>query len=199
MPDSTDHKNHVIDQTANASEMSERKRMTSDHSVLSIWLDSYNDIFSDFDSRPFSGRALSDDFINETKKISKEKTTGAISLKLLIPENLRLETTEQTIIKNLHGYFQKISTQLKDDLKQTRIKGLFFSLLGLILMVAANYIVNQEQKTFAINAIRIVLEPAGWYFVWTGLDTLFSTSRHQKQEHDFYNRMANSEIVFYSI
>ncbi len=40
---------------------------------LSIWLDIYDDIFSDFDSRPFHERALSDDFIHEAKKMAKEK------------------------------------------------------------------------------------------------------------------------------
>ena len=36
------------------SESSERKKILLNKSELSIWLDSYNDIFSDFDSRPFS-------------------------------------------------------------------------------------------------------------------------------------------------
>jgi hypothetical protein len=35
---------------------------------ISIWLDSYNDIFSDFDSRPFSERTVSDDFLSEVRK-----------------------------------------------------------------------------------------------------------------------------------
>ena len=39
---------------------------------ISLWLDDYADIFSDFDPRPFSQRALSDDFLNEAKKVVRE-------------------------------------------------------------------------------------------------------------------------------
>ena len=31
--------------------------------MINIWLDSYNGIFSDFDSHPYSDRTISDDFI----------------------------------------------------------------------------------------------------------------------------------------
>lgn len=40
---------------------------------ISIWLDSYNDIFSDFDSRPISLRSLSDDFITQVKKTQRKR------------------------------------------------------------------------------------------------------------------------------
>ncbi len=177
----------------------QHKRITSDHAVLSIWLDSYNDIFSDFDSRPFSGRALSDDFINEAKKIAKEKSEGVITLKLLIPANLRKEAEENSIVKNLQAHFLKSSVHIKTELNRAKRKGFLLTFFGLILMVAANYLVNIEQKTFLLNAVRIVIEPASWYFVWTGLDMLFSSSKSQQHERDFNLLMAHAEIIFVAI
>lgn len=40
---------------------------------ISIWLDTYDDIFSDFDYRQFSEKALSDDFLTELQKMYREK------------------------------------------------------------------------------------------------------------------------------
>ena len=74
-------------------------------SELSIWLDEYDDIFSDFDSRPIDERSLSDDFLAEVRKMVREKPSGAISLKLLIPADKRKKELETVAIKNLHTYF----------------------------------------------------------------------------------------------
>src|SRR5690349_704077 len=41
-------------------------------SELSIWLDTYDDIFSDFDPRPLNERALSDDFLSEARKMARD-------------------------------------------------------------------------------------------------------------------------------
>lgn len=177
----------------------ERKKILLDKSVLSIWLDSYNDIFSDFDSRPYSERALSDDFICEAKKIEKEKTGGTISLKLLMPAHLRKKTTESIIARSIHARFRNLSHQVKREMKRTRRKGALLTLIGLASMILANYLINLDEKTFLINALLIVLEPAGWYFVWTGLDHFFSGTHDKDKELDFDTRMAHSKIVFLSI
>ena len=181
------------------SESSERKKILLNKSELSIWLDSYNDIFSDFDSRPFSERALSDDFICEAKKIEKEKLSGAISLKLLMPSPRRQKAAEAIIVRSIHARFRNLSFQLIREIKRTKKIGALFSAIGLTAMIVANYLTNLHEKTFLINALLIVLEPGGWYFVWTGLDQFFSGTRDKEEELDFNKRMAHSKIVFLSI
>ena len=42
---------------------------------LELWLDSYNDIYSDFDSRHYSKRRISEDFIQELRLGLKHKST----------------------------------------------------------------------------------------------------------------------------
>src|SRR4051812_10842504 len=76
-------------------------------SELSIWLDNYDDIFSSFDSRPVAERTLSDDFITEARKMAREKVSGHIELKLLMPAKARHKATEEAIIKSLHERFRR--------------------------------------------------------------------------------------------
>ena len=40
--------------------------------VVSLWLDNYDNIFSDFDPRSYAHRELSDDFLIEAKKVTHE-------------------------------------------------------------------------------------------------------------------------------
>ena len=58
-------------------------------SEISILLDNYDDIFSDFDPRPYSERSLSDDLLNEARKASRDKNTGRLELRFLISEKMR--------------------------------------------------------------------------------------------------------------
>src|ERR1035437_3645551 len=81
------------------------KPKSSDPYQVSIWLDGYDDIFSDFDPRPYSERSLSDDFIAEAKKVSREKLLKINELNLLIPDSKRNAEQESVIIKNLHANF----------------------------------------------------------------------------------------------
>jgi hypothetical protein len=166
---------------------------------LSIWLDTYDDIFSDFDSSPYSERVLSDDFLNEAKKIAKEKISGAIGLKLLIPSSIRNKETEEVIIKNLHSHFRKHTHQLQMGMKKIRKTGAIISSIGILILVVAAYLVNLPFESFMTNVLRITLEPLGLFLVWTGLDRIFYLSRKMKPESEFNNKMAHAEILFLSI
>ena len=85
---------------------------------ISILLDSYDDIFSDFDPNEYSERALSDDFIIQAKKFSKNKIGNKMSLRLLLPLNKRNEQEEKVIIKRLHSYFKGVHQTLESEVKK---------------------------------------------------------------------------------
>ena len=67
----------------------EDKSKLAGMSEISLNLDSYDDIFSDFDPRPYSERAMSQDFLAEAHRASIDKGFGQIELNFLIPKNKR--------------------------------------------------------------------------------------------------------------
>src|SRR3989338_5447495 len=77
------------------------------HSQISLWLDTYDDIFSDFDPRHYSERALSDDFLIEAKKASLDKEGGHIELQFLVPQKIRNVKHESIIKQRLRAHFQR--------------------------------------------------------------------------------------------
>jgi len=181
-------------------ESSDKERMRlMQLSEISLWLDTYDDIFSDFDPRPYSERALSDDFLLEAKKASKEKTSGRIELRFIVPNEQRNNDLEVIIRKRLHEHFRKHASQLEEEAKMLRRKGVFTAAFGFLLMMAASYISWRRSDSFIYSMFMTVLEPSGWFITWFGLDQLFYTSNQRKPDLEFYRKMAKCDIEFISL
>lgn len=163
---------------------------------ISILLDSYNDIFSDFDPRTYAERTLSDDFIIQAKKFSKDKDGHKMSLKLLLPAAVRNEQDEKVIIKRLHSHFKEMYQQLKNEVKKTNIKGVVLTVIGFMLMLTASYLSFMKAEKYYIHFLLVLFEPAGWFLLWTGLDHLVYLSKNSKKDLDFYSKMSRFEIKF---
>jgi hypothetical protein len=61
-------------------------------------------------------------------------------------------------------------------------------------MIGAVYFAGLAEKNFLNNALRVVMEPAGWFFAWSGFDLIFYLSRKKKPEFNFMDHMAQAEI-----
>ncbi|MES2139686.1 MAG: hypothetical protein V4511_08240 [Bacteroidota bacterium] len=165
---------------------------------VSILLDSYDDIFSDFDPSSYSERTLSDDFIIQVKKISGNKSRNKLSLKLLLPANGRNETDEKAIIKRLHSYFKNVHQVLETDVRKTNTKGLILTAIGIAIMIIASYISFTKPEKYPVHFLLVLFEPAGWFLLWTGLDILVFSSKDTKKDLDFNKKMIKSEIKFFT-
>ena len=166
---------------------------------ISIWLDGYDDIFSDFDPRNFSDRNISDDFLNEIKKMSRENEFEVGELRLLLPEKNRNMEKENIIMKRLHLHFRKHHHYFLQRKKEERRKGILFLIIGFVLMTGASFISSVKSESFSMHILLVLFEPAGWFLVWAGLDNLIYRSKEQRHELDFYRKLAKSKITFFSI
>jgi uncharacterized protein YhaN len=166
-------------------------------SEISLSLDTYDDIFSDFDPRTYAERALSDDFLMESRKAARDKKS-AIELKFLVPEKQRNTLVEQKIKKRLREHFKRHKEMLEKEAKDYHKKGIVLTIVGFILMAFATMISEMDVKNFWMTFLVVMLEPAGWFIVWYGLDQIFYAKKEHKSELDFYKKMANANISFIS-
>lgn len=174
------------------------KNLLLSKSELSIWLDEYDDIFSDFDPSPYSDRTLSDDFLHEIKKRVHESDKGKIQLKLLLPEGKRNKERETIIVRHLHSHFKYEAMEFARHKMKMQKNGWLSTFAGLIIMMFAAWFVYTSAKHFSISILRVITEPAGWFLVWTGLDQVFYKSRNVNADLNFFERMSKSEISFWS-
>ncbi|MCX6310130.1 MAG: hypothetical protein NT084_00635 [Bacteroidetes bacterium] len=173
-----------------------------DHSLLrdlNIWIDSYNDLFSDFDSRPFSERAISDDFIREMNKLTEEKDELIKTLRFQIPVKERDAKIEDIIIKRLSKDFKREYAQIAREVNNNRHKGLIMAACGISALMIAVLITTIEMKKLGQNFLRILFEPAGWFLIWSGLEKIFFDGKTVKRKRDYYARLEKCKIEFVSI
>ena len=173
------------------------KKNLVDLSEISLSLDTYDDIFSDFDSRPYSQRALSDDFLIEAKKAARDKVSGNIELNFLIPKRKSDDAAESLIKKRLKEHFKKHHARIEREKKGIIKHGVYFILTGILIMVLTAFILfKYGERDFMTALLIIILEPAGWFLFWEGMHLIIFDSKSKTQDLDFYRKMATSEIKF---
>src|SRR3989344_3774359 len=76
--------------------------------ALSLKLEKYTDIFSSFDIRPYSKRALSVDFLDEIKRTTSDGKDGeGVEIILNMPTQERNESHETVIKERLSAHFKR--------------------------------------------------------------------------------------------
>ncbi len=168
-------------------------------SVISIWIDTYDDIFSDFDPRPYSERTLSIDFLNEVRQASKVKSSGKLELKILVPKEVRDPQSEEKVIGRLLDYFIHHRDQSQIEIRAMKRKGILLTLAGESLIIGAAYLSKLLSENFWIHLLIVIFEPAGWFMTWAGLEDLIYEVKEKKAEVMFYAKMSSCEIHFWSL
>jgi len=72
---------------------------------INLWLDSYDDMYSDFDSRQFGKRRISEDFLYELRTELKYKKQPVSDMVLLLPQAQRNKEAEKIITNSLADFF----------------------------------------------------------------------------------------------
>lgn len=164
---------------------------------VSLILESYNDLFSDFDPRPYSERALSDDFLNECRRAVRDRKEGELlQLDLMIQNTKRSANDENKIKTRLKKHFQKHFIEKQREMRKIIRRGIYWAILGAALILLSTFIA--EHSGFIYKLMFVIAEPAGWFTIWTGLERIFSTTEDKRPEFEFYRKMAKLQIFFES-
>jgi hypothetical protein len=158
-----------------------------------LGINSYEDIFSDFDPRPYSLKALSGDFLSECKKVSEDKKQ--VNLKFLIPKKERNLKDEAKIKRRLKEHFKKHTRIKKKKIFDTRLFGFIWFVLGCIMMIMCAFFLNYKGP-FWFNIVITIASPSGWFFLWEGLGKILIKAKEDIPDYVFNKKMANAEIIF---
>jgi hypothetical protein len=165
---------------------------------VSLWLDYYDDIYSDFDSRHYLKRRISEDFLFELRNALKYKKERVLDLLLLLPEQKREEPSEATIINSLKNFFSEQFRINADKCRRKLNRGVILGVTGVIIMTLNSIIGFKGAHSLPLVALKVILEPGGWFLLWASLDFLFYDWKELKKEREFFKELAEVNIHFKS-
>lgn len=165
---------------------------------LNLWLDFYDDIYSDFDSRHYLKRRISEDFLYELRTEMNYNEHHAGDMVLLLPEQQRNETAEKIIANNLTDFFTRQFRFHHDKSRKKLNKGILLFVAGVTIMLLNSWVSYHSGESFPIIFLKVLLEPAGWFLLWAALDFLFYDFAGLKKERTFYKEVSKMHIHFKS-
>jgi len=177
----------------------EEKKPATFINLVNIALDTYDDIFSDFDPSPYSTRLLSDDFLKEVQKRYTERQRGEFEIRFTIPAAQRNQKTEALIRKRIKDYFHQVLKNSEYELKKKRRRGLAYVALGFALLATQMYLsTHNGDSSFLVKLLEILLVPAGWYGMFEGIGNLLETPPSLESQQKFYKKMKDANYIFMS-
>jgi len=164
---------------------------------ISLAIDTWDDIFSDFDPRDLHERALSGDFIAELKKRYRETRKGTFLVSIYAPVSLKDEKAEKTVIQRLKKHFKHRALQKQKELMRIRKRGIMFVILGIASLGLLTLLTYRQVLTeITIEMLGIILMPLGWFGIWEGFSKIVDTSPMLIQEETLFDRLSKASYKF---
>jgi hypothetical protein len=176
----------------------EERKPSSILSLIHMGLDSYDDIFSDFDPSPYSERLLSEDFILEARRRYAEKKGGGLELRFSLPEKLRSAKTESLVKRRLREYFHSKVKEGEADIAKSRKRGALYFAAGFAVLLFVAGSAQFEPLSGIARFIDILLVPVGWFGMFDGVELMVESPRRYEKEINFNRRLAGASYTFFS-
>jgi hypothetical protein len=161
---------------------------------IAIALDTYDDLFSDFDPGSYGQRALSKDFLDELRvRLRRIGASPGQCIVLLIPEDERRIDDEGLIIERIKAFFSERQERYREKDRRAKRRSLIYVIIGLVLSVAANFFVWRFEP---LPLFRDFLLIPSWFFVWSGFELFIKSRDEIGQKKKYYAALSGSLIEF---
>lgn len=176
----------------------EERKPSSILSLIHMGLDSYDDIFSDFDPSPYSERLLSEDFILEARRRYAEKKGGGLELRFSLPEKLRSAKTEALVKRRLRDHFHAKIRDEEAEIAKSRARGAIYFGAGFVVLLFVAGSAQFEPLSGIARFIDILLVPVGWFGMFDGVELMVEAPRRYEKEIGFNRKLAEASYTFFS-
>lgn len=171
--------------------------LIKDAQEITIAIDSWDDVFSDFDPSPLADRVLSEDFILELRKRYRESSRGNFLVTIYAPQTLKDENSERIVLKRLKQYFKLRHLSLAKDIFDLRKKGGIFVLAGAIVLAVLTLLTySKSLNMLTLDLLGIVLVPLGWFGIWEGFSRIIEPAPKLLLDLELFGKLSKATIKF---
>lgn len=149
------------------------KQRLDDINSISIAIDTYDDIFSDFDPRDILERDLSEDFIKELARRHRQGPKGKFDVVIVAPKTIEDQAIEKKIAARLNRYFHQKHLRYKKAIDELRIRGAVYIAVGMLLLIALTLLAYfGKMDRLTLELVGIIFMPLGWFGIWEGFSKI---------------------------
>ena len=173
------------------------KQRLEDINAISIAIDTYDDIFSDFDPRDLTQRDLSEDFIIELTRRHRHDITGKYDVVLVAPRSIEDPVAEKKIISRLNRYFNQKHLRYMKAINQIRMRGLIYIVSGMAVLVALTLLTYYRVLDALTREIAgITFMPLGWFGIWEGFSKVVDIPFKLESDTRVYRKLSKAAYKF---
>jgi len=163
---------------------------------IQISLDTYDDIFSDFDPRPYSQRELSQDFLHEMQQRYLETPQGRIEVRFDLPAGVRDPKLDATAKKRIRDHFEIERKREEAKILHIKWKGVKYVVLGSGALIVATLPLLEWSDNVLMNIGSTILMPIAWFFSFTGASIYVDDWKEARERAVFCARFEKANYVF---
>lgn len=164
--------------------------------IIDVSLDSYDDVYDEWDPSPFKKRDIEDefdDFIRDSSSDIPIKYNLMIELFLPLSEkNMQKEKLLLEAYDNFYQFHLKRAFKAKQILQKKVLNNLMLAVLFLFL----GYFTLPESENILLMVLKEGIFIGGWVFLWEVFTLLFVTLTEQKKDIKTVERLIHAKIVF---
>ena len=173
------------------------KQRLDDINAISIAIDTYDDIFSDFDPRDLTQRDLSEDFIIELMRRHRQDPKGKFDVVLVAPKSIEDPSAEKKIVSRLNRYFHQKYARYKRSINDIRIRGLIYIASGMALLITLALLTYYKKlETLMLEIVGIMFMPLGWFGIWEGFSKIVDMPFKLESDTQVYRKLSRAAYKF---
>lgn len=164
--------------------------------LIEVSLDSYDEVYDDWDPSPFKRRDIEDEFndyiYNSSEDIPLNYNIGIILHLPICKKDLKKEGMLVSALRSYYTYeVERVNKKKRNLLKRT-VSYLFMS----IFLLSAGYFFVSESEMVILNVLHEGILIGGWVFLWEFFTNIFITLRDMQTEYRMLDRILCSMIKF---
>lgn len=173
------------------------RQRIADLKELAIAIDSFEDLFSDFDPREYDKRDLSDDFLTEVQKRYRETGKGRYEVIFHAPKTIRNEKVENVVIQRIKQHFRNNAKQNQKGVSALRFRGSLYISFGVILLTVLTLLAyGKILSDFQIELLGVIFLPLGWFGIWEGFSKIVDIPYMLSSELELNQKLARANYQF---
>ncbi|AIE74550.1 MULTISPECIES: hypothetical protein [unclassified Synechocystis] len=172
----------------------------NDAYMIEVALDSYADIFSEWDPAPFKRRDLDADLQIYLEAGAEDiPDRHGIELCFILPPGTRDMQAEKEFLTGLRNSFVFKTYQLRKEIKKDNHFILRYMVMGFALLWLGYTVPSRVSQGTISSIIADGIFVGGWVFLWEAVYLFFFTNRDLYMKHRTYRRLQRAPVIFREI